>query len=344
MNNPVALASVNELEQTLATPSKNLIEDVANLEGDIMLLGAGGKMGSSLARLARRAIEASGVRKKVIAVSRFSNTSLVSELQADGIEVIQADLLEDRALDALPGVANIIYMVGMKFGSSGNQPLTWGMNTFLAGKVAERFRESRIVAFSTGNVYPLVPVDSGGATEDGATGPVGEYAQSCLGRERLFEYGSQRYGTQTLLFRLNYANDLRYGVLLDVARAVFEGHPIDLSMGYANVIWQGDANEVALRSLNHCNSPAEILNVTGPKTVAIRWLAKEFSKHFSKEPIFENTEQETALLSNASKMTKLFGKSSVSLEQMITWTAHWLKIDGETLSKPTGFQQREGKF
>ena len=333
-----------QLEKTLATPSKALVEDIAKLEGDVMLLGAGGKMGASLARLAKQAVETSGVSRKIIAVSRFSNKALVNKLQTDGIETIKADLLEDGVLDALPDIANILYMVGMKFGSSGNQPLTWAMNTYLSGKIAERFRDSRVVAFSTGNVYPLVPVDSGGATEDEATGPVGEYAQSCLGRERLFEYGSQRYGTKTLLFRLNYANDLRYGVLLDVARAVLESKPIDLSMGYANVIWQGDANEVALRSLHLCSAPAEILNVTGPETVSIRQLAAEFGKLFSREPRFENTEHETALLSNASKMTELVGHPSVSLEQMINWTAHWLKRGGETLDKPTHFQERKGAF
>lgn len=341
---PSMIETTKELEQTLATPSEALVRDVAKLDGDIMLLGAGGKMGASLARLAKQAVDASGIERKIIAVSRFSNASLVKELKADGIDIIKADLLEDGALYALPNVANILYMIGMKFGSSGNEPLTWAMNTYLAGKVAERFRDARIVAFSTGNVYPLVPVDSGGAIETGATGPVGEYAQSCLGRERLFEYGSQQYGTKTLLFRLNYANDLRYGVLLDVARAVLEGKPIDLSMGYANVIWQGDANEIALRSLHLCNSPAEILNVTGAETVSIRWLAGEFGKQFSKDPIFENTERETALLSNASRMLEHFGPPKVSLEQMISWTAHWLSRGGETLSKPTGFQEREGKF
>jgi nucleoside-diphosphate-sugar epimerase len=333
-----------ELEQALATPSEALIEALSRLEGDIMLLGAGGKMGGSLARLARNAVEMSAQDRRIVAVSRYSNAALRRSLEAEGIHTIQADLLADGVLDALPDAANIMYMVGMKFGSSADQPLTWAMNTLLAGKVAERFRTSRIVAFSTGNIYPLTAVASGGASEALAPGPVGEYAQSCLGRERLFEYASQRYGTPLLLYRLNYANDLRYGVLVDVARAVLEGRPVDLSMGYANVIWQGDANEIALRALHHCTSPAEVLNVTGLETLSIRWLAQAFAERFDKPPLFTGREQDTALLSNAAKMTAMFGAPRVSLEQMIDWTAHWLMIDGETLHKPTHFQERKGKF
>jgi nucleoside-diphosphate-sugar epimerase len=333
-----------ELEETLATPSPPLPDFMADLEGDIMLLGAGGKMGPSLATLASNAARESGVKRRIIAVSRFSSAGLEGELQSAGVDTISADLLDEEQLGKLPDAPNILYMVGMKFGTTGREHLTWAMNAYLPGRVAKRFRDSRIVAFSTGNVYPLTPVALGGASEEHPTGPVGEYAQSCLGRERLFEHFSLRYGTPVLNFRLNYAIDMRYGVLLEVARAVSEGRPIDLSMGHVNVVWQGDANDMAIRALALCESPPRNLNVTGPETLSIRWLAERFGELLGKEPVFEGEERATALLSNASRAHQLLGYPRVTLRQMIDWTAGWVLMGGSTLDKPTHFQAREGRF
>lgn len=338
------MQTVAELEARLAQPSPALVECMARLDGDLMILGVGGKMGPSLARLARNAIRQAGVTRRVIGVSRFSATGLAEQLAADGIETIAADLLNETELCGLPQVPNIIYMAGMKFGTTGAEHLTWAMNTYLPGRVADTFRASRFVVFSTGNVYPLTPVALGGASEEMPPAPVGEYAQSCLGREQVFRYFSHILGAPVLLFRLNYANDLRYGVLLDVARAVWEQRPIDLRMGHVNVIWQGDANEYALRSLDLCTSPPTILNVSGPETIALRWLAERFGDQFGVRPQFSASEVETALLTNASRAHRLFGYPQVSLRQMIEWTAEWVRAGAPTLDKPTHFQQREGKF
>jgi len=328
----------------LTQPSPALKSDIAKIEGDILILGAGGKMGPSLGILAKRAIDESGEKKEVICVSRFSDKEQKAELENNGIRVVVADLMNEEDLKLLPDVKNIIYMVGHKFGTSENQSLSWALNSYLPGMVASRYPSSSIVVFSTGNVYPLMNVLSGGATENDAVGPVGEYAQSCLGRERVFEYFSKVNKTPLLIYRLNYAIDLRYGILLEIAQSVYNDQPIDLQTGHVNVIWQGDANEMALRSLLHCSTPPSVLNVTGPETVSVRWLAAEFGKWFDKEPVFVNQEQPTALLSNASKSFKLFGYPSVSLLQMIEWTANWVRNDGKTLDKPTKFQEREGAF
>lgn len=338
------IATIAELEEQLSKPSKRLIEDISKIEGDIMILGLGGKMGPTLAKLAKRAIDAAGSTKKVIGASRFSNQNLFQELTDFGIECIKVDLLDDEALMKLPKVKNVIYMAGNKFGTSGNEHFTWAMNAYLPGRVSERYKESKIVVFSTGNIYPFMPIDSGGAKEEVKPSPIGEYAQSCLGRERVFEHFSVKNGTEMLLYRLNYALDLRYGVLLEVAKAVIEQKPINLSMGFANVIWQGDANEYAIRSLLHCESPARKLNVTGPETISIQWLAEEFGKLLKVEPIFENKPAETALLNNSNGAYSLFGNPRTSLQDMIKWTANWVKIGGEQLGKPTHFQERKGDF
>jgi len=336
--------TIYELEDKLSEPSRSLIEDIAKIEGDIMILGLGGKMGPTLAKLAKKAIQIAGVDKKIIGVSRFSNENLYQELVDFGIECIKTDLLDDSALNNLPDCKNVIYMAGNKFGTAGNEHFTWAMNAYLPGRVAEKYKHSNIVVFSTGNIYPFVPIDSGGAVESVKPAPIGEYAQSCLGRERVFEHFSIKNGTKMLLYRLNYALDLRYGVLLEVAKSVFHQKPIDLSMGFANVIWQGDANEYAIRSLLYCESPAKKLNVTGPETISIQWLAEEFGRLLEQKPLFKNQPAETALLNNSSHAYELLGKPSVALEDMITWTAHWLKIDGELLGKPTHFQERKGDF
>lgn len=338
------MRTVEELERTMTEPTPELIEDLSKLDGDLIFLGVGGKMGPTMAKMAKRALDAAGVKKRIIGVSRFSSGDLEKELNDAGIETIAADLLNEDELFALPDVKNVIYLAGLKFGTTGQEYRSWAMNTYLPGRVATKFKDSRIVAFSTGNVYPLTPVKWGGATEDSPTGPIGEYAQSCLGRERIFEYFSRLNGTPVLIFRLNYAIDMRYGVLHEVAQAVWDGQPIDLSMGHVNVIWQGDANEIALRCLQHCSSPPTVLNVTGPETISIRKLAMRFGRIFGKEPVFVNEEGDTALLSDAAKMNRLFGYPRVSLDQMIDWTAEWVRLGNPTHGKPTHFQEREGKF
>lgn len=333
----------NERYRELQKPSERLVREIAALDGDVLILGAGGKMGPDLATLARKAIALSGVRKRVIAVARFSNAEVKHGLDVQGIETIKCDLLEED-LGALPDAANVLYLAGTKFGTTGNEPYTWAMNAWLPGRMASRYKNSRIVVFSTGNVYPLVPVRSGGATEETLPAPIGEYAQSCLGRERIFQYFSSKYDTPALIYRLNYANDVSYGVLLEIGRSVREQKPVDLRMGYVNVIWQGDANEIALRSLAHCSVPPKILNVTGGETTSVRNVSETFGRIFGVEPEFLHQEQETALLSNASEAVRLFGPPRVSVQQMIELAAAWIDAGGKTLNKPTHFQERDGKF
>jgi nucleoside-diphosphate-sugar epimerase len=335
---------ITNVYQQLLKPSEALIADVAKLDGDLVILGAGGKMGPDLARLTKRVIDIGGLNKEVIAVARFSESGLQKSLEAQGIKTITTDLLDESGLQKLPAVQNVLYLAGMKFGTTGKESLTWAMNSYLPGRVAEKFKSSRIVVFSTGNVYPLMPASSGGATENETPAPIGEYAQSCLGRERIFQYFSTKNNTPTLIYRLNYANDLSYGVLVDIAKAVKEQKPIDLRMGYVNVIWQGEANELALRCLHHCTSPSSVLNITGPETVSVRSIAESFGRMLNRKPQFINEEQSAALLSNASKSYRLFGAPKVSLDQMLELIAAWIEVGGKTLNKPTHFQEREGKF
>jgi nucleoside-diphosphate-sugar epimerase len=301
-------------------------------------------MGPTLAVLAQRAMREAGAPGRVIGAARFSEAGVRERLEAAGIETISCDLLDDAALAALPKPPDIIYLAGRKFGASGNPSLTWAINTYLPGRVAGRFARSRIVALSTGNVYPLTPIASPGPGERDAVGPVGEYAQSCLGRERMFEYMSERHGARVALIRLNYAIDLRYGVLLDLAQRIWNGEPIDLTMGYVNVIWQGDANEIVLRCLEHAACPPMILNVTGPQVLRVRELAYLLGERLGKPPVFTGQEAPTALLSNAARCVELMGPPRVSVEQMLDWVAHWVRIGGPTLAKPTHFQTRDGKF
>ena len=335
----------SELEELLSRPDEETASTMAALDGDLIILGVGGKMGPSLALLARRAIDQAGVKKRVLAVARFTNNKLPSELAAHGIETIACDLLDRSTFDKLPNIPNVIFMAARKFGTSGEEHLTWAMNTYLPGLVAERYRNSRIVTFSTGNVYPLRPLKDGGAVETTPVGPVGEYAQSALGRERMFEYGSMRWRTPVVILRLNYAVELRYGVLVDIGRAVFERRPIDLCMPRVNVIWQRDANSWCLRSFDHCQSPPLVLNITGPETLPVRDLALEFGQYFGVEPTFvSSTEGSTALLSDTSKAQSLFGSPTVQPKQMIEWIANWIRDGGAVLNKPTHFQTRDGKF
>lgn len=338
------MKTIEELENLMTDPSDALVEDMRKIDGNILILGIGGKMGPTLAIMAKRAIDKAGVDKKVIGVSRFSNGTLKEDLEKAGIETISTDLLNDEQLKLLPKEKNIIYMAGNKFGTTGNEHFTWAMNTYLPGRVAEHFKGANIVAFSTGNVYPLVPLSQGGCDELHEVAPVGEYGQSSLGRERVFTYFSYKDNTPLAVFRLNYAIDMRYGVLLEIARSVYNEIPLDLSMGHVNVIWQGDANEYAIRSLLRASSPPTILNVTGPETLSVRWLGKEFGRLLGKTPVFEGVEQENALLNNASKAHKEFGYPRVSIREMIEWTAAWVANDGETINKPTHFQERKGQF
>lgn len=338
------MTDLEVLEQELLKPSDALIADIAKIEGDIIILGVGGKMGPSMAKLARKAIFSAGIDKRIIGISRFSEAGTREELEADGIETIAADLLNEQDLAALPDAPNILYLAGTKFGTTGKEPFTWAMNSYLPGRVAERYRNSNIVAFSTGNVYPFTSVNSGGLSEEHLPAPVGEYGQSCLGRERVFQYFSERYQIPTLIYRLNYAIDLRYGVMLEIAKSVNEGRAIDLTTGNVNVIWQGDANEIAIRSLLHCDVPANILNVTGPETLSVKWLAEQFGYLLGKTPLFENEVQPNALLNNASKAHQLFGYPRVTVRQMIEMTVAWLQGGGKTINKPTHFQERKGQF
>lgn len=339
-----SIANEAQLDDLLSAPLDADVQAMRELSGDLLVLGAGGKMGPSLARRARRALEVGGIRKRVIAVARFSNPALPAELERDGIETVAGDLLVPGVLESLPDCPNVIFMAAKKFGTGGHEGLTWAMNTYLPGRVAERFRNSRIVAFSTGNVYALSPLAHGGSVESDATGPVGEYAQSALGRERMFEHFSELHGTPVILLRLNYAIDLRYGILLDIAQKVRAGHPVNVTMPAVNVIWQGDANSICLRSFQLAASPPLKLNVTGPETVSVRWLANEFGERFGTGVATEGAEASTALLSNAALCHSHFGYPSVGLRRMIDWVAAWVRMGGATLGKPTKFEQREGRF
>lgn len=309
-----------------------------------MLLGIGGKMGPSMAKLAVRALAAAGISKRIIGVSRFSDKALQQELEEIGIETIACDLLNEEELKQLPQVPNIIYLAGHKFGTTGNEDFTWAMNAYLPGLVASHFKQANIVAFSSGNVLPFVPVTDGCVSEETTPEPVGEYAQSCLGRERIFEYFSKKNNTPTLIYRLNYAVDFRYGVLVEIAKAVREGRPIDLTSENVNVIWQGDANEIALRALLHCESPAKMLNVTGPETLSTRWIAERFAEHFGTTATFVNQAAGTALLNNASECHRLFGYPNTTIREAIDITAKWLLEGGQLWNKDTHFQERKGKF
>jgi nucleoside-diphosphate-sugar epimerase len=335
------IGSESELEDLLSAPSDADRAAMHAMEGSLLILGAGGKMGPSLARRARRAARAS---MHILAVSRFSDESAEGQLQGAGIETIRADLLDFNQLTRLPDAENVIFMAGRKFGSTGAAHLTWASNAYLPARVAERYRDARIVVFSSGNVYPFVPVASGGATEEDEPKPVGEYAQSVLARERMFEFFSARHGTLVCLLRLNYAVELRYGVLRDIGAKVFEGRPVNVNAGAVNVIWQGDANSVCLRSLALCTSPPDVLNVTGLETLSVRDIAGRFGRLFGREPVFEGVEADTALLNNAARCHALFGAPAVTAEKAIGWTVEWIRAGGTEWNKPTHFETRDGRF
>lgn len=337
---PDTINTIPELEDILSQPSDALVEFMRKMEGDIMILGAGGKVGPTLARKAIRAIEAAGVRKDILAV----DLAPLPELEALGIKTIACDMLKLDEVEKLPKVKNIIYMVGRKFGSTGSEHLTWAINVIVAYHVARTFTDSRIVAFSTGCVYPVMDLASGGATEETPVSPVGEYAMSSLGRERMFDFFSQTAGQQVLQLRLNYALELRYGVLVDIATRVFNGQPVDVTTGFANGIWQGDACDQVLRCLDHASSPATIMNITGPETFSIRQVAKEFGKYLGKEAIITGEENGKGYLNNATKANAIFGNPEVPLGLVIKWIAHWIKNGGENSGKETHFETQNGKY
>lgn len=332
------------LDDALSIPRPELVKMMKGLDGDLMILGIAGKMGVTLGRMALKAIELAGVEKKVIGVSRFSDEAARKKLDDWGVETVKCDLLDQASVEKLPETRNIIYMAGKKFGTAGAESSTWAMNTVVPAYVADHFRKSRIVAFSTGCVYPLVGVETCGCTEAVTPAPVGEYSQSCLGRERIFEHFSKTNGTPTLMYRLNYAVDLRYGVLYDIASKIWADEPVSGAVRHFNIIWQGDANNYALMALSLCESPAVPLNVTGPETVALEHIAETFGQLMDKSVEYAGEAANSAYLNNAAKCHSLFGYPTVSLNQMIQWQAEWIMSGGRGLGKPTHFEVNDGKF
>lgn len=340
----MAIESVEQLGDMLSEPTAGVVETLGWLNGDIVILGAGGKMGPSLSRMARRASDVAGSGRKVIAVSRFSSEGEAERLNAAGVETIRCDLLDTRQLNSLPDVPNVIFMAGMKFGTSGQASLTWAMNSYLPGLVCEKYSGSRMVAFSTGNVYGLTPVVRGGSQEGDEPNPSGEYAMSALGRERVFEHFSRTRGMQTATIRLNYAVEMRYGVLVDLARKVWTGEAVDVSMGAFNAIWQADANAMTLQAFRQASSPPFVINVAGPETMSVRRTCELFGEMMGREPAFAGQEATDALLSNGQLGHQLYGYPRVSARQMMEWIVEWVMRGGESLDKPTHFEEREGKF
>lgn len=336
--------SEQKLDLILTEPSERLIEDLKKIKGNIMVLGAGGKMGPSLCVLIKRAAKAAGINKEVIAVSRFSDQYAVELLKEYDVKMIPADLLNAKHIEALPDADNIIFMAGKKFGTNGQEAYTWAMNSIVPANVAKRFTSSNTVVFSSGNIYPLMAVVKGGADEKTMPSPVGEYAMSCMARERVFEYYSLEKKMPVLLYRLNYAVELRYGVLHDIGLSIINSKPIPLESGVVNYIWQKDANEIAVRSLLYTSTPPAIMNITGPETLSVREIALEMGEYLGKSPIFEGQESEKAFINNSSKSVEIFGYPSVAAKTLIKWQAEWLLQNGRSLGKPTHFEERKGAF
>jgi dTDP-4-dehydrorhamnose reductase len=334
-----------ELLDLITRPSQRLVEDVKKINGDILILGCGGKIGPSLAITAQRAIDQAPLDKQVIGASLFDYKDAPEQLQRAGVQVIQADFFDLEQLKALPDVENIIYMVGRKFGTQGNPELTWAINVLLPAKICERFPKANFVVFSTGNVYRYEDVSSGGSLETDLPEPVGEYGQTSLGRERVFEYYAGLHQNKMLFFRLNYAIDLRYGVLYDIARDIMAGNPINTGTGYFNCIWQGDVCEYAIRSLLHTKNPPNILNVTGPEHISIRWAAEQMGELLNREPVFlENSAPQKALYSNTAKLNDLMGYPNLPLKSMMNLVVDWVRLGGKTIDAPTHFEAQDGKF
>jgi NAD dependent epimerase/dehydratase family len=339
-NLPDTISDIADLDDLLCRPSHALIDDLNKVDGDIMILGVAGKMGPTLAGLAKAALP----HRRVIGVARFSDASAKAWLEARGIETLSCDLLDEAAVKTLPKAPNIIFMAGRKFGAEGDLSLTWAMNAHVPALVAQAFAGSRVVAFSTGCVYPFVPVNGKGANEAVSPDPPGEYAQSCVGRERMFEYFSRRFSTPGRLFRLNYAIDMRYGVLHDIATKVFLGQPIDVSLGHVNFIWQGDASAQALRCLACCEAPTSPINVSGHEILAVRDLAAKFGALLGRDPVIVGSEEPTAWLTDTSQAVKLFGLPIVDTNQLMAWTADWVARSMPSLGKPTKYEVRDGRY
>lgn len=339
-----AIHDEDHLEHVLSEPPLGVVETLSRLPGDVAILGVGGKMGPTLARMVRRAADVAGSPRRVLGVSRFGTPGLEERLRFWNIDTIRCDLLDPEQVRRLPDAPLVFAMSGMKFGSTRQEALTWAMNVHVPALVCERYRHSRIAAFSTGNVYPLTPVGQGGSRETDPVGPVGEYACTALGRERIYEYFAQRHAIPTVILRLNYAVELRYGVLADVGRKVLAEEPLDLAMGHFNALWQGDANAMALRALEHAAVPPRVLNLAGPETISVRRLAETFGRLFDRTPIFRGEESPLALLSNAQEAHRLFGYPRVPLEQAVHWVAAWIRAGGRDLGKPTHYEVRDGRF
>ncbi len=341
---PPSITTTAALEDALSAPDDGVVAALQECDGDLILLGAGGKMGPTLARMARRAFDAAGSDRRVIAVSRFSKAEARASLEACGVETVSCDLLDPAQVAALPDAPNVVYMTGMKFGATGNVGRTWAMNTYAPALAFARYRGSRIAAFSSGNVYGMAPADSDGSRETDPLQPDGEYSMSCLGRERIFEHFSREHGTPTSIIRLNYACELRYGVLVDIANWVWTGQPVPLAMGYLNAIWQRDANAITLRSLLHAASPPFVLNVAGPEKLRVREVATRLGELMQREVHFEGEEADTAYLSDAAQMCRDFGPPQTSTDQLIEWIADWVKHDREQHGLPTHFEVTTGKY
>jgi nucleoside-diphosphate-sugar epimerase len=341
---PDSIRDVDHLEELLSDPSVEAIDAMRKVGGDVLVLGVAGKMGPTLARMARRALDAAGIPARVIGVARFSDSARQVALEQHGIETVRCDLLEEGALAALPDAPNVIYMAGRKFGSTGDEANTWAMNTYLPALVCERYRTSRIAAFSTGNVYGLTATGRGGSREDDSPAPVGEYAQSCLGRERMVEHFSRKHRIPVTILRLNYATEMRYGLLTDLAGRVWRREPIDVTMGYFNVIWQADANAMAITSLAHTSSPPFIVNLAGGEELSVRQTCEELARMMGVEVTFTGMEAPDALLSNGTRGRALLGAPRVTATQILAWTADWVRRDGVRLGKPTHFESRTGRF
>jgi nucleoside-diphosphate-sugar epimerase len=344
MSLPDRIDSTEQLDDLLSAPTPGVVETLRQLDGDLLILGVGGKMGPTLAQMAARASQLAGIKRRVIGVARFSNRELPAWLKQHGVEPLAADLLDPAQVAKLPDAANIVAMTALKFGSSGRPGDTWAVNCWMSANICQRYAGSRIAAFSTGNVYPFTPITHGGSVETDPLVPVGEYAASCVGRERLYDYFSRTAGTKVSMLRLNYACELRYGVLVDLGRQILAGEPIDLSMGAVNVIWQGDANAMSLQSLRHAASPPFVVNIAGSETLSVRQTCEELGELLGKPPVFTGSEGADALLSNGQLGQRLFGCPQVSIPQLLGWIADWLKRGGELLGKPTKFQVRDGTF
>jgi nucleoside-diphosphate-sugar epimerase len=341
---PSQIADVAQLDDLLSTPTDYVLDTLKKQDGDYLVLGAAGKMGPTLSRMIRRGLDAIGKKARVVAVSRFSGPGAEDEFRRHGVETIKADLLDQRQLDALPDAPNVVYMVGMKFGTQNQEAMTWAMNVHLPGTVFQRYRKSRIVAFSSGNIYGLSPVALGGSLETDDVKPDGDYAMSVLGRERIVEHFSRTLNIPTAVIRLNYAVEMRYGVLHDIGSKVFRGETVDLAMGNANVIWQGDANAMSIAAFAQATTPPFALNIAGPETISVRRVAEAFARHFNKPATFTGSESPNALLSNGQLGHQLYGYPRVPLQTVIAWTAQWIEHGGKTHGKPTHFETRDGKF